>query len=278
VAALVAAAVPLRRYATPVAAISILLAFAVGVAAYSGDRRMTRRALDAVAPAQPDWLDRLELPDADVLVLPGGSLHLGWMLESWNRNVDRTLHLGDVHVDPLPYTDVAPRADGSLAPVGGEPIRSPYLVVNEVASQVELDGEPLDSPAPGLTLYRTDGPLRLRSYAEGLYPDGWARAVLTYRVWPKKVAAGWYRVRLELPKGSEAREVTFEAGPFRRRAQLRPEKPLELRIPASGTPIPPLAIRIDRADLIGADTRLPRLVGARVTTLGFVAKPRSRNG
>ena len=39
--------------------------FAIGVAAYSGDRRMTRRA---VSPAQNDWLDRMGI-EADVLVL-----------------------------------------------------------------------------------------------------------------------------------------------------------------------------------------------------------------
>lgn len=276
-AALLAAAVPLRRWATPVAALSILLAFAVGASAYSGDRRMTRQALEASAPGHPDWLDRLGLPDADVLVLPGGSLHLGWMLESWNRNVGRTLHLGDVHVDPLPHTQVGLAADGSVTGVGGAPIRSRHLVVNEVASQIDLDGERLASPAPGLTLYRLDGALRLNSYAEGLYWDGWGRAALIYRAWPTGVAAGWYRVRLELPKGWVPRGVTFEAGSFRSRAELRPQEPLELRIPVSGRPIPALAIRIGRADLIGADAAHPRLVGARVTALEFIPKPGSRN-
>jgi len=278
VAALVAAAVPLRRFAVPVAALSVVLAFAVGVAAYSGDRRMTRRALDSLTAAQPDWLDRLGLPAADVLVLPGGSLHAGWNLESWNRNVGRTLHLGDVDVDPLPYTEVRLSTDGSVVEVGGDPIQSRHLVVNELATQIEVDGERLASPVPGLALYRTNGTLRLKSYAEGVFTDGWARAILNYQAWPAGVSAGWYRVRLELPEGRAPREIDFAAGRFRHRAQLGSNRPLELRIPVSGRPLPRLEIRIDRADLVGADTARPRLVGARITTLRFVSKTRSRNG
>jgi hypothetical protein len=277
VVALVAAALPLRRSATAVAALSVVLALAIGAAAYSGDRRMTHRALDPLAPAQPDWLDRLGLPDADVLVLPGGSLHSGWMLESWNRNVGRTLHLGDVPVDPLPFTEVGLRADGSVADVAGKPVRSRYLVVNEAASQIEFNGHRLASPLPGLALYRTEGTLKLKSYAEGLYADRWGQSVLSYKVWPK-AAAGWYRVRLELPKGRAPRSVEFEAGPFRHRAELGSKRPLEIRIPVSGRPIPPLSIRIERADLIDAEAVQPRLVGARITALEFVPRTRSRNG
>ncbi len=213
-----------------------------------------------------------------MLVLPGGSLHFGWMLESWNRNVGRTLHLGDVHVDPLPSTQVGVLPDGVVADGSRKPISSAYVVANDLGTQVELVGSRVATPIPGLTLYKPEGVLRLSSLADGLYHDGWARAVLNYTAWPKGVADGWYHVRLELPKGSEPRGVTFAAGPFRTQGRLAPERPLELRIPVSGKPIPQLAIRIDRADLIGADTRRPRLVAARVTTLEFVPKPGSRNG
>ena len=276
-AALVAAAVPLRRFAVPVASLSVLLAFSIGIAAYSGDRRMTRRAFDSATAGQPDWLDRLGLPDADVLVLPGGSLHSGWMLESWNRNVGRTFHLGDVPPDPLPFTEVGLRADGAVAEVTGKPVRSDYLVVNEAASQIELNGQRLASPVPGLALYRTEGALRLKSYAEGLYADRWGQSRVTYQVWPQ-AAAGWYRVRLELPKGRAARSVEFEAGPYRQRARLGSARALEVRIPVSGRPIPPLSIRIERADLIDAEAIRPRLVGARIAALEFLPKTSSRKG
>jgi hypothetical protein len=52
---------------------------------------------------------------------------------------------------------------------------------------------------------------------------------------------------------------------------------VNLRIPASGSPIPHLSIRTERADLIDAQTPRPRLVGARITALRFVEKRGSRN-
>ena len=277
-AALVAAALPLRRFALPVAALSIVLAFTVGLAAYSGDRRMTRQALGSLVPAHPDWLDRLGIRDADVLVLPGGSLHYGWMLESWNRNVGRTYHLGDVDADPLPFAEVGLLPNGIVADGSRDPIRSEYVVVNDYGTRVELVGERVASPVAGLTLYRPDGPVRLQSFATGVYTDSWARSVVGYSVWPRRADRGVYVVRLHLPKGRPARSVVLEAGPVRRRAVLRPGEAAGFRIPASGRPIPPLAIRIDRADLIGAETARPRLVGVRIGRLDFLPTPGSRNG
>ena len=273
-AALAAAAIPLRRHGGAVAVVAIVLSLAVGVAAYAGDRRMTGRAADSLAPAQKDWLDRLGI-EADLLVLPGGSLHAGWMLESWNRNVGRTYHLGAVDDDPLPHTLVGIGSDGTVS-AAGEPVTSRNVVVNEQASQVELAGERLSAPAAGLTLYRAATPLRLRSFAEGLYADGWARGVMTYAVWPE-AQRGEYRVRLALPSGREARKVEAEAGPVRRTGQLMPGTALELRIPASGSTIAPLRIRVERADLIDGTTPRPRLVAARVTALEFIPRAGSRN-
>lgn len=263
-AALAAAAVPLRRHGGAVAVAAIALSFALGVAAYSGDRRMTRAA---VSPEQNDWLDRLGI-EADVLVLPGGSLHAGWLLESWNRNAGRTYLLGAVDDDPLPHTRVGIGPDGTLS-ADGMPVKSRHLVVNEQASQIELAGERLSAPAAGLTLYRAATPLRLRSFAEGLYPDRWARAVMTYSVWPE-AQRGEYRVRLALPSGRRARNVEAVAGQVRRAGRLVSGTPLELRIPASGSPIPPLRVRVERADLIEGSTTRPRLVAARVTALEFI--------
>ena len=77
----------LRRRPALLVGLSIGLSFLVGIAAYSGDRRMTERIFASLAAAEPDWLERTGVREADVLALPGGSLHSGWILESWNRNV-----------------------------------------------------------------------------------------------------------------------------------------------------------------------------------------------
>jgi hypothetical protein len=277
VAAIAAAAIPLRRAHGALAAVSVVLALAIGLAAYSGDRRMTRRTLASLAPAQPDWLDRSGVGRADVLVLPGGSLHFGWVLESWNRNVGRTYHLGDVHHDPLPYTRAAIRSDGTVAAVGGGPLRSDYLVANDFGTQIELAGERVARPRAGLTLNRPEGVVRLRSLAAGLYADGWAQAVVRYRAWPADATRGWYQVRLELPEGRPARTVEVAVAGFRRRGRLAPGSSVGFRVPVSRRPLPQLEIRIERADLIDEHAPRPRLVGARITALEFVSDVRSRN-
>jgi len=274
-AALVAAAVPVRRFGLALASVSVVLAFAIGVAAYSGDRRMTHRTLHAVAPAAPDWLDRSGVARADLLVLPGASLHRGWLLESWNRNVDRVFHLDGVDSDPLPFTTVGIGRSGVLHEVSGKAMTSSYVVVDESASDVELVGDKLAEPTPGLSLYRVESPVRVKSLAEGVYPDRWARAAVIYSV--AADSAGSYEVGLSLPRGWAPRSVDLEVGPVRRRVELAADAPLRVDIPVSGGQVPPLAIRIDRADLVDAATPHPRLVGARLTTLRFVPSTGSRN-
>jgi hypothetical protein len=275
-AALAAAVVPLRRWGVAVAVVSVALALAVGAAAYTGDRRMTQRTLGALSPAQRDWVDALPVESADVLVLPRASLHFGWMLESWNRNIGRTFHLGDLADDPLPFSEARVRPDGTLTDATGTPLRSEHLVVVDSASQIELVGERVARPLGGLTLFRPAGELRLKSLATGVHTDRWADSVVGYRVWPYKATRGAYHVALELPEGRIPRSVELEAGPVSRRAELRPGAPLEVRIPVSGRPLPKLSIRIERADLIDTDTAKARLVGARITRLEFIPTTGSR--
>jgi hypothetical protein len=274
-AALLAAA--LRRRPLALAAGSIMLALAVGVAAYSGDRRMTERTLSSLAPAQPDWLERTGIDRADVLALPGGSLHSGWVLESWNRNVARTFHLDRVPHDQLPYTPVGLRPDGTLVDTAGTPVRSEHLVVDDAGTRVDLEARRLATPRDGLTLYRTDGGVRFRSVAFGVYSDGLAQSIVRFRAFARAPVTGAYRVVLTLPAGRAARTVEVEAGPVSRRFSLRSGRPLDIRVPVSNARPPELSVRIDRADFVDAETSRPRLVGARVETLEFTPQKGSRN-
>lgn len=264
------AAFALQRRPALLGAACVVVAFSIGVAAYAGDRRMTERTLASLAAAPPDWLERSGIDRADVLALPGGSLHSGWVLESWNRNVGRTFHLGDVPHDQLPYTEVGINPDGSVTTGAGEPVRSRYLVVDEGGTQIELAGSLVSRPRVGLSLYRTNGALRLRSFATGFYTDGWIRSVASYDVFGQ--GPGHYRIALALPAGRAPRQVELEAGSVRRTLELRPGETVSARLPAVG----PLAIRVDRADFVDADKPRPRLVAARVTSLEFVAAKGSR--
>jgi hypothetical protein len=265
------AALALRRNPLVLAGLSVAVAILIGAAAYSGDRRMTHRTLDALAPANPDWLQRAGIPDADFLRLPGGSLHSAWILESWNRNVGRILHLGDIPSDPLPYRQVALGPDGTL------PIRSRYLVVDETGTQVELDAAEVARPKAGLALYRIPrGAVRFRSLSFGLYTDGWAQSVLRHAAFPSRGTAGAYRVTLSLPAGRLPRTVVLESGPVRRRLELRPGETVTASIPASGYPLPELTVLANRADFVDTGAARPRLVALRVNRLEFRAKG-SRN-
>jgi hypothetical protein len=258
------ASVLLSRTPLLLASLSIGLAVVLGLAAYSGDRRMTERTLSTLAPAEPAWLERSGVEEADVLALPGGSLHTGWILESWNRNVGRTFHLGEVPNDPLPHAKLSLAPDGSLG------VRSRYLVVDSAGTRVELDADAVARPHPNLTLYRTDGEVRLRSVAFGLHADGWADSRVRYRVFPRRPAEGVYRVVLALPAGRPARTVRLEAGGSTRRVELAAGARRTVTLPAAGSPLPELAITVDRADFVGAETTRPRLVGARIERLEFV--------
>jgi hypothetical protein len=269
------AAVVLRRRPALIVALSIGLSFLVGIAAYSGDRRMTERTLASLGAADPDWLERTGIREADVLALPGGSLHSGWILESWNRNVGRTFHLGDVPTDPLPFTDTGLRPDGSLAAAGAA-VRSEYLVVDSAGTRVDLDARAIARPRPNLTLYRTAGPVRFRSVAFGVHHDGWADSIVRFTAFPRE-ASGAYRVVLSLPSGRVARQVRLQAGPVRRRIALRPGASKAATVPVSGHPLPQLSITVDRADFVGAETTRPRLVAARIERLEFIPAKGSRN-
>jgi hypothetical protein len=269
------AAVLLRRRPALIVVLSIGLSFIVGIAAYSGDRRMTERTLASLAAAEPDWLERTGIREADVLALPGGSLHSGWILESWNRNVGQTFHLGDVPSDPLPFTNTGLRADGSLAAAGAA-VRSEYLVVDSAGTRVELDARPIARPRPNLTLYRTAGPVRFRSVAFGVHHDRWADSIVRFTAFPRE-ASGAYRVVLSLPSGRVARHVLLQAGPVRRRLDLTPGASRAVSVPVSGHPVPQLSITVDRADYVGAETTHPRLVAARIEHLEFIPAKGSRN-
>jgi hypothetical protein len=269
------AAVLLRRRPALIVGLSIGLSFLVGIAAYSGDRRMTEGTLASLAAAEPDWLEQTGIREADVLALPGGSLHSGWILESWNRNVGRTFHLGDVPNDPLPFTNTGLRADGSLAAAGAA-VRSEYLVVDSAGTRVDLDAHVIARPRPNLTLYRTAGPVRFRSVAFGVHHDGWAGSIVRYAAFPRETW-GAYRVVLSLPSGRLARRVRLVAGHVKRRIELAAGSSKTVTLPVSGQPLPQLTITVDRADFIGAETTRPRLVAARVTALEFIPKAGSRN-
>jgi hypothetical protein len=240
-----------------------------GAAAYAADRAMTERTLAAFAAPQPDWLDRSGLGTSDYLSLPGSPPHAGWNLETWNRRFGLPLRFAAAEGDGYRFSRARAREDGRLTFDGGHtPTRT--LVVGDHGSAAELDGTVLMRPRPGLTVWKLRGEPRIRWLADGLYHDGWASAVLHYRVWSRP-GGGVYRVRLALPSGRRPRSVALRVGGGAARTILLgggESVRVELSAGAAARPAP-LEIRTELSDFERGAGPAPRLVAVRVSELSY---------
>lgn len=260
-----------RRAGIAVALTAACLLAATGAAAYAADRGMTERTRAAFAAPEPDWLDESELGTTDYLALPFSQPHAGWNLEAWNRSFGVPIALDGVPADDYGSTRARVQKDGRLEVDRGHvPNRS--LVVNDYGSAAELDGTVLLRPRGGLTVWRLRGEPRLRSLAEGLYHDGWASALVRYRVWSQP-GGGSYRLRLELPAGRGARTVELSVrGGARRTVRMHGGDRVGVELPAGAGARPaPLEIRTDLSDFEGRGGPAPRLVAVRISELSYTA-------
>jgi multisubunit Na+/H+ antiporter MnhB subunit len=91
-----------------------------------------------------------------------------YLLEFWNRSVGLVWSLDGSAPLPTLSPDLG-APDGTLTPDPG--VR--WVVATD---GVEVVGERGAEPRGGLTLFRIDGPLRLRYGQTGVYPDGWMGA------------------------------------------------------------------------------------------------------
>jgi hypothetical protein len=128
--------------------------------------RRAADSLDAALPRPRDWVDRATGSSAavDVLAVPGAYTPQSLAeLRIWNRSLRSLVLLDPSRADPR--TGALPSAGrGGLA----------------LALGVELAGERLAGRREGSVL-RLASPLRLAESVEGLYPDGWSGADVTYR-------------------------------------------------------------------------------------------------
>jgi hypothetical protein len=255
-----------RRAGLALAVAGICLLLVGGAAAYAADRAMTGRTLATFAAPQPDWLDRSSLGETDYLALPYGQPHAAWNLETWNRDVGVPVGIAGVEADGYRFPRARVREDGRLAVAGHTLTRT--VVVGDYGSAAELVGTVVRRPRGGLTVWRLRGEPRLRSLAEGVYHDGWASALVRYRVWPAR-AGGVYRLRLELPAGRRARTVELSVpGGASRTVHLSGGDGVDVSLPAGRGP---LEIRTDQSDFEGRGGPAPRLVAVRISGLSHSA-------
>jgi hypothetical protein len=270
------ALLPLRRRLAPVAVCvgTIVVLLLSGIPAYAGDHAMTRGTLLLRAGDPPDWLDRSGLGPADYLQLPGGSAHYGWLLEAWNRDFRHPIQMGLPSYDGYASSTARIDRDGRLL-VDGRPPDAGILVVNDVATAIEIEGSSVVArPRDGLTAYRLPAAPRVRSLAPGIGFDRWASSVVNVQVWPgSRSPRGHYLVVLALPRSLGARQVTFESeGSAKRSIRLGPGDRTSVRIPVRGYPVPVLRISTDQADYVGGGTPNARFLAVRIPSVSYVSE------
>ena len=231
-AAAALAAFLLRRRPALIVGLSIGLSFLVGIAAYSGDRRMTERTLASLAAAEPDWLERTGIRRPMSWRCPAAHPS-GWILELEpergpdlppRRCADR----------PTAVYERRPPPDGSLAAAGAA-VRSEYLVVDSSGTRVELDARATARPRRTSPSTAPPGPFASRSVAFGVHHDGWAGSIVRYAAFPRRRQAST-AVVLSLPSGRVARQVRLQAGPSGVASTSRPEPRRPSRSQSRDTP------------------------------------------
>lgn len=176
-ATVVALAVLVPRRAAPLLACIVAVALGAGsLMASSEIRERSRTERESTfAGAQPDWIDAGGARDATLLLTGDRFWPSVWQELFWNESVTRVARLREAELPGVvPQVVVALQADGHLRTSAGEEIAAPYLVA---PAGVSIIGERIaESPPsyyqPGMTLWRTDPPVRLAQRVVGLRPNG----------------------------------------------------------------------------------------------------------
>jgi len=175
--ALVAAAVLVPRRALAVLPI-LVLAVLVTLSFVSSKEIAQLSRADRVwvfDVGDPRWIDAAADGPVTYLNVSSGFPAGVWKHLSWNRRIDTVAELPEAAaVGPLEPTTVSPRLDGVLLDAGGNRL-DPSLVAT--SADFELAGErigqaPRSTDLSGLSLWRTERPLRLRTRRSGFQPNG----------------------------------------------------------------------------------------------------------
>jgi hypothetical protein len=164
-------------------AIAGALMLVASIGAWSFDARNTHLLRDRFVGAHPSWVDDLHVGSTPIVLTPNGLRTDTLEQMFWNRSLDRMVLLPAARpTDVLPTIPARVGRDGTIL-VDGQPLVGTALI-DEYASSVQLQGaEPLGS-GPTSTLYRSEGPLRIRLLTIGRYSDGWLANRGVIAVWP----------------------------------------------------------------------------------------------
>lgn len=191
----------------------------------------SRAVRDATLPRPADWIDRAAGGERVAFLLSSADdPKLAWGAEFWNASLGTVLAVPG----PMPAELGASRADldaatGAFVPPPGHRLPTERLAVAPDAWR--LAGTPVAhgrTAFSGMTLWRLDGPLRLRMVTAGLYGDGWTGPVL--RVVRYGCRGGSFVVPLR-PGYGERRAVRVVSGDAVRTATVGPGRTV-VRAPA----------------------------------------------
>ena len=134
------------------------------------DRSQAARASYVASPS--NWIDRAAGGGAAILYDGASNSQLIWTQLFWNKHITSVIDLPTAHVPgPLPQHQLQIfRNDGELRFVDGGVPESPNLVAPK---GFQFAGRRLaTTKATGLSLWQLDTPARVRTWAQGLKPDG----------------------------------------------------------------------------------------------------------
>ena len=154
----------------PTLLVGLFIAVSISASEEFVDR--SRAARDAYAASPPDWLD-LGAPNPAALLYDGNSAWQAvWMQLLWNEHITRVIDLPTAHVPgPLPQRQLEILGNtGELRFIGGTIPDSPFLAA---PNAFQFTGRRLvTAKAPGLSLWHLDNPPRVRTWTQGLKPNG----------------------------------------------------------------------------------------------------------
>jgi hypothetical protein len=162
----------LARVALP-SGVALFLAFSAAAVFDSVEDHSLATELQTGA-ADPSWIDAAIGTDGEAAALYGATNDLVseaqvlWQTEFWNRSVGTVYRLGPPEPGPVvEETATYDRMSGHITTDRARPIE--YAVA---PNSMQLAGTRL-ADTLRLALYRVQQPLRVSSYLEGVYADGW---------------------------------------------------------------------------------------------------------
>jgi hypothetical protein len=213
---------------TPLALVA-LLGFESVVAANAAASGAGRLRDTLVGPS-PTWIDESGSGPASMLYAGAQQWNVAWETLFWNRRVGQVLALpGAAVIGPAPGGAVTVGSDG-IVRQNGSPVRSRSVVA---PSNVQLGGtrsadagSGLAGVPIGLSLWRTEVPLRILSRSSGLQPNGDIYRAATLAAFG---CPGTFNLTL-IAKESETIGLSVNHRLWRR-IQARPQQILRLAIP-----------------------------------------------